>query len=132
MKFTVNTKGHYDLINITEQVKKAVAGSGIEQGIVFVFTKGSTLALTTMEYEEGVVEDLKKVFERLAPEKAEYQHHLKWGDHNGAAHIKSALMKTDLAFPVEDNKIYLGDWQQIVLIDFDERPREREIIVKVI
>ena len=132
MKFTIKTKGHYDFIDITSQIKRLVAESGVEQGVVFVFTKGSTVALTTMEYEEGVIEDLKAVFEKLAPEKNEYQHHQKWGDHNGAAHIKSAMMKTDLAFFLEDGKIYLGDWQQIVLIDFDERPREREIVVKVI
>jgi len=132
MKFIVKTKGHYDFIDITSEVKRLVAESGIDQGVVFVFTKGSTVALTTMEYEEGVIEDLKAVFEKIAPEKDEYQHHEKWGDHNGAAHIKSAMMKTDLAFSLDNRKMYLGDWQQIVLIDFDERAREREIIVKVI
>ncbi len=132
MKFTVKTKGHNDVVNISEEIKKAVAESKVKQGMVFVFTKGSTVALTTLEYEEGVIEDLKKVFEQLAPEDADYQHHQKWGDHNGAAHIRSALMKTDLAFSIEESRIYLGTWQQIVLIDFDERPREREIIVKVV
>jgi len=132
MKFSVETKGHYDFIDITQKVEDAVKQSGVKQGMVLIFTKGSTVALTTMEYEEGIIKDLKNVFEKIAPENADYQHHLKWGDHNGAAHIKSAMLKTSLTIPVEQGKLYLGTWQQIVLIDFDEKPREREILVKII
>ncbi|MCK4454211.1 secondary thiamine-phosphate synthase enzyme YjbQ [Candidatus Parcubacteria bacterium] len=129
---SVQTKGHYDFIDITKKVEKIVIDSKIKEGIALVFVKGSTAAMTTMEYESGLIGDLKNVFEKLAPEKADYQHHLRWGDHNGAAHIKSAIIGTDLAIPIENGKLILGQWQQIVLIDFDERPRQREIIVKVI
>ena len=96
-----------------------------------VFVPGSTAALTTMEYEEGSVEDVKAVLEKLAPEDADYQHHRRWGDRNGAAHIKSALIGADLVIPIEQGKLALGTWQQIVLIDFDERPRQRDVIVKL-
>jgi len=132
MKFTINTQGHYDFIDITDRVQAIVEKSKIKEGIAIIFVPGSTAALTTMEYEEGVISDLKMVLEKIAPENADYQHHKKWGDRNGAAHIKSALIGTDLVVPIEEGKLQLGTWQQIVLIDFDERPREREIIVKII
>ncbi len=132
MKFTVETRGRYDFIDITEKVSLAAAELGVEEGAVVVFVPGSTAAITTMEYEEGVIEDLKDIFEKLAAEKADYKHHQKWGDKNGAAHIKSALVGTSLVVPVEKGSLVLGVWQQIVLIDFDEKPRTREIIVKAL
>jgi len=132
MKFNLQTKGHYDFIDITMKVEQAVSESNIKNGIVVVFASGSTAAITTMEYEEGVMEDLKNVFEKLAPEDADYKHHLKWGDRNGAAHIKAALVGPDLTIPIENGKLQLGTWQQIILIDFDEKPRNREIIVKLL
>lgn len=131
MTFNVKTRGHYDFIDITERVSDIVVNSGVKEGVAVVFVPGSTAALTTMEYEEGLIKDLKGVFEKIAPENADYQHHQRWGDHNGAAHIKSALVGTDFTVPIEKGKLVLGTWQQIVLIDFDERPREREIIVQV-
>lgn len=131
MQFEVQTKGHYDFIDITREVKEIVKKSKIKDGLALVFVSGATAAITTLEYEKGVIEDLKKVFEKIAPEQADYQHHNKWGDHNGAAHVKSALLKTDLSVPIEDSQLVLGDWQQIVLIDFDERPRIRKIFVRV-
>lgn len=132
MKFEVQTKGHYDFIDITDKVASAVRASRIKDGVVAVFVAGSTAALTTLEYEDGLIEDLKKVFERWAPEGADYEHHKRWGDKNGAAHIKSALVGTDLVVPLENGKLQLGTWQQIVLIDFDERPRTRDIVVRVL
>ncbi len=132
MRFLIETKGHYDFINITNKVEEIIEKSGVKEGIANIWVKGSTVGLTTMEYEEGIMEDLKNLFEKLAPEKANYKHHLKWGDHNGAAHLKSAIFKTDLTIPIENAKLCLGTWQQIVLIDFDERPREREVIIKII
>lgn len=129
---SIKTKGHYDFIDITEKVERVVKESKVKEGIALVFIKGSTAALTTMEYESGLIEDLKNVFEKIAPEKTDYQHHQRWADHNGAAHIKSALIGTDLAVPIENGKLYLGTWQQLVLIDFDEQPRQREVIVKII
>jgi len=132
MKFQINTKGHYDFLDITGRVEAIVEKSGVKDGVAFVFVPGSTAAVTTMEYESGVVQDLINVFEKLAPESADYAHHQRWGDRNGAAHIKSALVGPDLAVPIEDGRLVLGTWQQIVLIDFDERPRSREIVVKII
>ena len=132
MKFTVRTTGHSDFVDITERVAGAVEQSGIADGIAVVFVPGSTAALTTMEFEAGSVEDITAVLERLAPENADYQHHRRWGDRNGAAHIKSALIGADLVIPIEGGKLALGTWQQIVLIDFDEHARQRDVIVKVV
>ncbi len=130
--FRVSTKGHYDFINLTQKVKEVVEKSKVKDGIALIFVKGTTAALTIMEYEEGIMEDIKEVLEKMAPENADYKHHLKWGDRNGAAHIKSALIGPDLVVPIEEGKIQLGQWQEIVLIDFDEKEREREIVVKII
>ncbi len=132
MRFAIKTKGHYDFLNITDQIAAIIKDFNIKDGTAFLFVPGTTIALTIMEYEEGTVKDLKKVFEAWAPENADYEHHKKWGDHNGAAHIKSALIKPTLTVPIEDYKLALGTWQSIVLIDFDEKPRTREVIVKVI
>jgi secondary thiamine-phosphate synthase enzyme len=132
MKFAVRTKGHYDFVDITERVVAVVEQSGIMEGIATVFVPGSTAALTTMEFEAGSIEDLKALLESLAPENADYHHHRRWGDRNGAAHIKSALIGVDLVIPIERGKLILGTWQQIVLIDFDERARQRDVFVKVV
>jgi len=132
MKFEVSTKGHYDFIDITEKIKELINRSGINDGVVLIFVKGTTAAITLMENEEGLFEDFKKTLEKIAPEKSDYKHHLKWGDHNGAAHIKSALIKPGITVPLEKGELCLGTWQQIILIDFDEKPRQREVIVKVI
>ena len=132
MKFQISTKGHYDFVDITGKVEALVEKSGVRDGVALVFVPGSTAAVTTMEYESGVIQDLINVFEKLAPENADYIHHQRWGDRNGAAHIKSALVGPGLAVPIEDGRLVLGTWQQIVLIDFDERPRSREIVVKII
>lgn len=131
-RFIVKTKGRGDFINITDKVISAVKKSGIKNGAAIIFICGSTAALTTMEYEKGLIEDMREFLEKIAPENADYKHHQRWGDRNGAAHIKSALIGTDLAVPIENRELQLGTWQQIILIDFDERPREREILVKVI
>lgn len=132
MKFTVQTKGHYDFIDITDKVAEVVDQSNVKGGIALIFIPGSTAAVATMEYEQGIIKDLINVFEKIAPENADYHHHKKWGDKNGAAHIKSALVGTDLVVPIENGQLQLGTWQQIVLIDFDEKPRTRKIIVTVI
>src|SRR5262245_31924124 len=132
MKFTVRTKGHSDFVDSTDRVAAGVEQSGVTEGIAVVFVPGSTVALTAMEFESGSVEDITAALERLAPENADYQHHRRWGDRNGAAHIKSALIGADLVVPIEHGKLALGTWQQIVLIDFDERARQRDVIVKVL
>jgi len=132
MKFIVQTKGNCDFIDITEKVKELVGQSSVKEGVVLVFVKGSTAAITLIEKEEGIFQDFKEILEKIAPEKADYHHHKKWRDHNGAAHIKSALIKPEVVISLENGSLDLGTWQQIILIDFDEKPREREIIVKII
>ncbi len=132
MEVTIKTKGNYDFIDITAQVAEAVEASNINSGVAVVFVVGSTAALTTMEYESGVLADLTQVLEKLAPTDYDWQHHLKWGDSNGAAHIKAALIGPDLSIPIENGQLSLGTWQQIVLIDFDEKPRQRKVIIKIL
>lgn len=132
MKFKISTKGFNDIIDITFLVSREVKESDIKDGICLISSPGSTCGLTTMEHEEGAVEDLKRILEKIAPMNENYEHCKKWGDCNGYAHIRSALIKPFLAVPVENGKLILGQWQQIVFIDFDNQPREREIIVKVV
>jgi len=132
MEFTVNTKGHNDIIDITGQVEELVSGFGKSEGVALVFVSGSTAAVTATEYEPGVIKDLQQVLEEIAPESADYEHHKRWGDRNGAAHIKSALLGPGFSVPVEAGQLLLGTWQQIVLIDFDERPRQRRVSVRVV
>ena len=131
MKLTIQTKGHNDFIDITNQVTEVVQKSGITDGVVVIFLPGSTAAITTMEYESGIIEDMTELFEKYIPEDKNYKHHQRWGDHNGAAHIKAALIKPDLTVLITNGQLQLGTWQQIVLICFDERPRDREVIVKI-
>jgi len=132
IQITVKTKGHYDFVNITDKVQACLQSANIKSGVVALFVSGSTAALTTIEYEDGVINDLKDVLEKIAPENYNYKHHQKWGDHNGAAHIKSAIIGPDLTVSITNGKMDLGTWQQIVIIDFDEKPRTRRIITKII
>ena len=132
MKFSVNTKGFTDIIDITDEVSKAVKESGVKEGICLTSCPGSTIGITTIEYEEGALEDLKRVLDKIVPMTKDYEHCRKWGDCNGYAHIRSALIKPFLAIPVENGKLLLGSWQQIAFLDFDNRPRHREITVKII
>lgn len=128
----MSTKGFTDIINITSHLSDLVAKSGVQEGVCVVSSPGSTCSITTIEYEEGMIEDLKRVFEKIAPMNKDYEHCKKWGDCNGYAHVRSALLPPFLAVPIEKGKLALGTWQSIVLIDFDNRPREREMIVQVI
>jgi len=132
MKFRISTKGFNDIIDITDRVSEIVGKSDVRDGICLVFVAHSTCAVTTIEYEEGAMKDLKRALEIIAPMNTNYEHCKKWGDCNGYAHIRAALMKPCLVIPIEDGKLVLGQWQQIALIDFDNRPREREIIVKIV
>ncbi len=131
-KIKIKTKGHYDFIDITDEVAGIVKKSVVKDGVVVVFVAGSTAAITTMEYESGFINDIKETLEKLAPENADYKHHQRWDDRNGAAHIKSALIGADVAVPIEKGELSLGTWQKIVLIDFDEKPREREILISLL
>lgn len=131
MDFSIKTKGHGDVIDITDQVAKNITDNN-QDGLAVIFVAGATAAITTMEYESGLIQDFNEALEKIAPELSDYRHHQRWGDHNGAAHIKAALIGPSLTVPIKHGRLLLGDWQQIVLIDFDERPREREIITKII
>jgi secondary thiamine-phosphate synthase enzyme len=108
-----------------------VAKSGVRRGVVNVSGVGSTLAITTIEFEPGAVSDLKRALDQIAPANDDYEHNARWGDHNGYAHLRSALVGTSASYPVSDGALRLGTWQQIVLCDFDDRPRQREIVVTV-
>jgi len=132
MRFTVSTKGFTDIIDITDKVSKIVRDSKVKEGICLISSPGSTAGITTIEYESGLIKDLKRALEIIAPMNENYEHCKKWGDCNGYAHIRSALLKPFLAVPVENGKLVLGTWQQIILIDFDNRSREREVMVKVV
>jgi secondary thiamine-phosphate synthase enzyme len=133
MKFTLSlkTSGDTDIIDITSQVSKKVTESGIKEGQVLIFVPGSTSAITTIEYEIGVVQDFKEAVERLAPEGIFYRHDARWGDGNGYAHVRAALLGPSLTVPLVNGCLALGTWQQIVLIDFDNRPRDREILLHI-
>ena len=130
--FRLSTKGHCDVHDITERVEQIVSASGIRSGIVNVSGKGSTLGITTIEYEPGAVSDLKRALDEIAPENDNYAHNARWGDHNGFSHLRSALVGTARSFPVTNGSPNLGTWQQIIVCDFDDRPREREITVTVL
>lgn len=132
MDFTIKTKGHNDVIDITEQVTEAVSQAKIKDGLALIFVVGSTAGLTTIEYEPNLVRDFKDFFEKILPEKTGYTHDTTWGDANGYAHLRASLLKPDLIVPIENGRLVLGTWQQIVLVDFDNRARERRIVVKVI
>ncbi len=126
-----NTSGETDVIDITRQVASRVSESGVTEGLVLIFIPGSTASVTTIEYESGVVQDLKEAVERLAPREIFYQHDARWGDGNGYAHVRAALLGPSLTVPVSDGRPVLGTWQQIVLVDFDNHPRNRKILVQV-
>ena len=132
MKFKISTKGKNDIIDITDRVSEIVADSKVKEGICLISCPGSTAGLTTIEAEPNLIEDFKEFLEKIAPSNRSYRHDETWGDKNAPAHIKSALIKPFLTIPIENGELVLGQWQQVTLIDFDNRPREREIIVKII
>lgn len=131
-RLTYQTKGHNDILNLTEALEATIAASKVKSGLVLIFAPGTTCGLTMIEYEPGTLKDLKSLLEKLAPEDKDYAHHQTWHDGNGAAHLRSALIKPSLTLPIESGKMTLGTWQQIVLIDFDNKPRQREVIIKII
>lgn len=128
----ITTKGGCDIIDISDRVRDIVSRSAIGTGIVNVSGRGSTLAITTLEYEPGCVEDLRRALDRVAPPTSEYAHNARWGDNNGYSHLRSALLGTAKSFPVIEGQPGVGTWQQIVLCDLDDRPREREITITVV
>lgn len=131
-RFRITTRGHCDVLDISGQVERIVAESGIKTGIVNVSGRGSTLGVTTLEFEPGCVADLRRALDQVAPATSDYAHNARWGDDNGYAHLRSALIGTTKSFPVIEGKLGTGTWQQIVLCDFDNRGREREVTVTVV
>jgi secondary thiamine-phosphate synthase enzyme len=123
----ISTTAGTDILDVTPQVQEVVGGSGLAQGLVHLFIPGSTAALTTIEFESGVVNDLRSAIERLFPQDIPYEHDRRWGDGNGYAHVRAAFLKPDLTIPLVNGELALGTWQQIVLVDFDNRPRRRRI-----
>lgn len=131
-KISVGTKGDPDLVDITDKVSAIVEGSGLQSGQATVFVVGSTAAITTFEYEPGLIKDVKELYEKLVSRKKEYDHDRTWGDANGFSHLRAALQGPSLVIPFEGSKLALGTWQQVVLAEFDNRPRKREIVVQAI
>ena len=130
-KISTNTRGDGHTLDITAEVEQAVREAGVGSGVVTLFVVGSTAGLTTIEFEPGAVADLGRVFEQLAPSDAEYQHELRWHDDNGHSHVRAALLGPSLSVPFVSGKLVLGTWQQIVLVDFDTRPRKREVVAQI-
>lgn len=126
------TTGDTDIIDITPQVTEVLRNSGIRDGVVFLFVSGSTAALTTIEYESGVVSDLVRIIEEIAPKNIPYQHNLRWGDGNGYSHVRASLLGPSLNIPVANKKLLVGPWQQVVLLDFDNKPRKRGVVIQII
>lgn len=120
-----------DIIDLTDDIATRVKESGVTLGQALVFTPGSTAAITTIEFESGVIDDLRAAIERMAPQEMHYQHDARWGDGNGYSHVRSALVGGSFTVPVVDGRLVLGTWQQVVLLDFDNHGRQRRIVVQV-
>ena len=128
----ISTKGHTHIIDVTPDVEKLLLKSGLKEGSLTVFISGSTAGITTIEYEPGLLKDLPEAFEKIAPTGVAYHHDAKWGDGNGYAHVRAALLGTSFTVPFKEGRMLLGTWQQIVVVDFDNRPRRRSIAVQMI
>ncbi len=128
-RLNIETKGTNDLVNITDQVKDAFSGLSMSDGLVNIFVVGSTAAITSFEYESGMISDMQDFYEKIASEKAYYMHNETWNDANGFSHVRAAIQGPSIIVPFEKTNILLGVWQQIVLVEFDIRPRQREIIL---
>ncbi len=126
------TRGDGDTVDLTDDLSAAIGESGLGNGVATLFIGGSTAGITTIEFEPGAVSDLQQVFEAIAPQDRDWRHHLRWGDHNGHSHVRSALLGPSLSVPFVNGALTLGTWQQVVLVDFDDRPRTREVVVQLI
>ncbi len=127
----VETSAETDIMDLTPEVSRVVKESGIREGSITLFVPGSTGALSTIEFESGVINDLKKAIQRMAPDDIYYEHNERWGDGNGYSHVRAAMLGPSLHIPIIGGSMTLGTWQQIVLLDFDNRPRRRRIVVQV-
>ena len=131
-KLFEKTSGFCDIIDITAKIRSELQPETIKRGQVTLFVSGSTAALTTIEYEPGLIQDVKEFVESLIPSDRRYHHDDRWGDDNGFSHLRASLFGPSLVIPIENSALALGQWQQIVLLDFDNRPRSREITVQLI
>lgn len=128
----LETDGHCDVRDITADLERAVGESGVTRGQVLAFVPGSTAGITTVEFEPGLVRDLREFFDRLIPEGPDYHHHETWGDDNGSSHLRAAMLKPSLTIPFEGGRLLLGTWQQVVFVDFDTRRRNRRVVVQIV
>jgi secondary thiamine-phosphate synthase enzyme len=128
----IATRGQGEAHDITDIVAAAIAHAACAAGLATVFVVGSTAGVTTIEYEPGAIADLNRLFEDIAPRDADYRHHLRWGDDNGSSHVRAALLGPSLPVPFSGGALLLGTWQQIMLIEFDTRPRKREIVIQIV
>ena len=129
---SLNTRGNADIQDITHQLEHHVEQSGFKDGIVTVFCPSATSALTTIEYESGALSDLRRLFEEIAPQNREYAHNARWQDGNGHSHVRAALLGPSITIPFVDFKLTLGTWQQVIYVDFDVRPRQRQLVVQIL
>ena len=130
-RISLQTKGHCDIIDITPQVKQQVAETGINNGTATLFVAGSTAGISTIEFESGLLSDFQGMWERTIPKNIPYNHDRRWGDGNGYSHVRASVLGASLVIPFNDKELALGTWQQIVLVDFDNRPRSRQIILQI-
>lgn len=128
----VTTQGHADVIDLTGELRRVLDNSGLSAGTATLFVTGSTASLSTIEFEPGAVQDIARILEEIAPERGHYAHHATWGCDNGAAHARACLLGPSLTVPFTDRRPLLGTWQQVVLLDFDTRPRSRSIVVQIL
>jgi len=131
-KISLQSKGHCDIIDITPQVEQQVAEAKINNGIAVIFVSGSTAGVTTIEFESGLISDFQSMWERNIPQNIPYSHDRRWGDGNGYSHVRASLLGASLVVPFNDKRLTLGTWQQIILVDFDNRPRSRQLILQII
>jgi secondary thiamine-phosphate synthase enzyme len=129
--FTISTHGFTDIIDMTPELNNILRKSGLREGSLMVFVSGSTAGITSIEYEPGLLKDLPEAFEKFAPTGVNYHHDASWGDGNGSAHVRAEIIGPSFMVPFRDETLLLGTWQQIVLIDFDNRPRTRNIVVQI-
>lgn len=132
MSIQVNTRGNADMVDITTLVANAVIESGVSNGVVTVFTPSSTSGLTTIEYETGCLSDLKRLFDEIVDPERRYSHNARWGDGNGHSHVRAALIGASFTVPFVNKRMTLGTWQQIILIDFDNRSRTRNLVLQLV
>ena len=129
---SINTKGNTDVHDITDQIANVISNSGLKDGTATIFCPSSTSALTTIEYESGAVRDLQRLFNEIIPVNREYAHNERWHDGNGHSHVRAALLGPSITIPFVERQLTLGTWQQVIYIDFDNRPRQRKLVVQLI